>query len=316
MSFQRVTTPVLHLAYEAKGPIDGSPVFLLHGWPDDVRTYDRILPRLHESGFRTIVPWLRGFGPTSFISEHTPRSGQIAAMAQDALDLADALGYKSFAIVGHDWGARIACLLAATFPERVTRIAALSVGWQPGELPAPSLEQAQRYWYQWYMSTERGASEVVTGGKAFARFMWDSWSPSGWFNDATFNTTARSFENPDWAEITIHSYRVRWGQAEPDPRYGVLEEHARNALAIEVPALVIQGGADQVALPSATEAMGHYFSGPFRRVVLDGVGHFPTREAPHSVTRLVWPFLLGREIAPSVPSTVERPLPLHALEAE
>jgi len=316
VSFQRVTTPVLHLAYEAKGPIDGSPVFMLHGWPDDVRTYDRILPRLHESGFRTFVPWLRGFGPTSFISEHTPRSGQIAAMAQDVLDLADALGILRFAIVGHDWGARIAYLLAATFPERVSRFAALSVGWQPGELPTPSIEQAQRYWYQWYMSTERGATELHTEGKAFARFMWETWSPSGWFDDATFDTTARSFENPDWAEITIHSYRVRWGQAEPDPRYGALEEHARNALSIDVPALLVQGGSDQVALPNSSAATGNYFSGPFQRDLIEGVGHFPTREAPHSVTRLLSPFLKGRKIVEKPPFNLAHGPRVHSFEAE
>jgi pimeloyl-ACP methyl ester carboxylesterase len=300
MSFSRVNTSVLHLAYEAKGPIGGKPLFLLHGWPDDVRTYDRILPRLHEAGFRTIVPWLRGFGPTTFISEHTFRSGQIAAMVQDVLDLADALGFSRFAIVGHDWGARIGYMLAATFPERVTRLAGMSVTWQPGELPTPNLEQSQRYWYQWYMATERGANTLRSEGKAFARFMWETWSPSGWFDDATFDTTARSFENSDWAEITVHSYRVRWGQAEPDPRYAALEEHALHASSIEVPTLMIQGSADQAALASSSAMMGRYFSGPFQRVVLDGVGHFPTREAPHSVTRLLSAFLTGREIAESV----------------
>jgi pimeloyl-ACP methyl ester carboxylesterase len=317
VSFQRVTSSVLHIAYEARGPIDGDPIILLHGWPDDVRTWDRIVPRLHEAGFRTIVPWLRGFGPTQFVSPHTTRSGQIAAMAQDVLDLADLLGLGSFAIVGHDWGARIAYLLAATFPERVTRIAALSNGWQPGELPRPTLEQASRYWYQWFMSTERGATEVFTNGKAFARFMWESWSAPGWFDDATFEATARSFENPDWAEITIHSYRVRWGEAQPDPQYAVLEEYAHSVPSIEVPTLMIQGEADHVTLPSSTEHTGMYFTGPFERVVMPGIGHFPTREAPLSVARILLPFLLGREPKTTYASSATRAEPvLHTFEAE
>src|SRR5262249_4256243 len=158
-------------------------------------------------------------GETSFLSGDTMRSGEMVAMAQDALDLADAIGVKQFAVIGHDWGARIAYVLASVFPERVTRIVAMSVGWQPGELATPGLEQARKYWYQWFMATERGDQTVRRDKKAFARIQWETWAPQGWFSEAEFEATAKSFDNPDWADITLHSYRVRWGEAEKDPRH-------------------------------------------------------------------------------------------------
>jgi pimeloyl-ACP methyl ester carboxylesterase len=288
-----ITTPLLDIAYESGGPADGSPVLLLHGWPDDVRTYDGVAPRLHVAGCRTIAPWLRGFGATTFRSAETMRSGQIAAMAQDALDMADALGIDQFAIVGHDWGARIAYLLASTHPSRVTAIAALSLGWSPGALVTPPLAQAQRFWYQWFMATERGAAAVRADGKAFARFMWDTWGPSGWFDDATFERTARAFENPDWTAITLHSYRVRWGQADPDPRYADLERRAQSVATIDVPTLAIHGTADQCVLPASSAGKDPYFARAYRRELLDGVGHFPTREAPEAVASLLTEFLSG-----------------------
>ncbi len=290
---QHTVTPVLRIAYEAGGPDDGQPVLLLHGWPDDVRAYDRIAPVLHAAGYRTIAPWLRGFGATAFLSPETMRSGQIAAMAQDALDLAEALKLDRFAIVGHDWGARIAYVLAATVPERVTRIATLSVAWQPGKLATPDFDQARHYWYQWFLATERGAEMIRKDGKAFARFQWESWGPPHWFTDADFEATAASFANPDWPEITLHSYRVRWGEAEPDPRYHALEERAKAASTISTPTLMIQGGADQCLLPISSEGKERHFTGPYRRHVLSGIGHFPTREAPQAVNDLLLEFLRG-----------------------
>lgn len=184
MTLHFATTSILRIAYERGGPDNGAPVILLHGWPDDARTFDRIVPALQAAGFQTVVPWLRGFGPTSFLSADTMRSGEIVAMAQDVLDLADTLNHKTFAVVGHDWGARIAYVLAAIYPERAARICALSVGWQPGELPTPDLEQARKYWYQWFMATERGAETVKRDRRAFARIQWETWAPPGWFKDS------------------------------------------------------------------------------------------------------------------------------------
>jgi len=288
------TTPLLRVAYESGGPQAGYPVLLLHGWPDDVRTFDKVAPALQQKGFRTITPYLRGFGPTTFLSENTMRSGEIVAMAQDAIDLADALRLETLAVVGHDWGARIAYVLAATVPERVTQICAVSVGWQPGELTTPPLAQVRKYWYQWFMATERGAETVRRDRKAFACIQWETWAPQGWFKDFEFETTAKSFENPDWPAITVHSYTVRWGEAEKDPRYRDLDRRAKSAQTISVPTLMIQGGADGVTVPSTTDGKEKYFTGGYERHVLDGVGHFPTREAPNAVNGLVIDFLKAK----------------------
>ena len=284
-------TPTLRVAYEAGGPENGRPVLLLHGWPDDPRTYDKIAPVLQRQGFRTIVPFLRGFGDTSFLSKETMRSGEMVAMAQDALDLADALTLERFAVVGHDWGARIAYALAILAPERVTRICAMSVGWQPGELATPNFEQVRNYWYQWFMATGRGKEAVARDRNGFARIMWDTWAPAGWFSEAEFETTAKSFANPDWTAITLHSYQVRWGEAAKDPRYRALGQRAHAANSISVPTLMIQGGADGVTLAASTDGKDRHFTGGYRRRVLDGVGHFPTREAPEAVNRLLLEFL-------------------------
>jgi pimeloyl-ACP methyl ester carboxylesterase len=286
-----VTTPVLRIAYEDSGPGDGKPVLLLHGWPDDPLTYAKVAPALNAAGFRTIVPWLRGFGPTTFLSTETMRSGEMVAMAQDALDLMDALGIERFAVIGHDWGARIAYVLAAAFADRITKVAAMSVGWQGVDLPTPDFAAARLYWYQWFMATRRGATAVHDDPRGFARIMWETWAPQGWFTDTDFEATARSFENPDWADITVHSYRVRWGEAEKDPRYAAIDRRIAAALQIDVPAFVIHGGADTVTPPRATEGKERNFTAGYARHVLDGVGHFPTREAPDEVSRLLVEFL-------------------------
>jgi pimeloyl-ACP methyl ester carboxylesterase len=286
-----VSTPSLHIAYEASGPEHGDVVLLLHGWPDDVRTYDGIVPALHAAGLRTVVPWLRGFGPTRFASPSRMRSGQIAAIAQDALDLMDALGVARFTVVGHDWGARAGYLLASVEPARVRRLAAMSLGWQPGALATPSFEQARRFWYQWFLATERGAEAVRAHPVEFARAQWETWSPPGWFTEAAFAATAPAFRNPDWPEITVHSYRVRWGEAETCPVYAELERRALAAAVISVPTLTLIGSDDRCVMPEASEAVDRYFTGPYRRHVIAGAGHFPTREAPDEVAAQLVGFL-------------------------
>jgi pimeloyl-ACP methyl ester carboxylesterase len=287
MSIAQASTPQLNVSYIDGGPPTGIPALLLHGWPDDAHTFDGISPALHRAGYRTIGPWLRGFGSTRFHSDATMRSGQMVAMAQDALDLADTLGIDRFAVIGHDWGARIAYILAALFPERISHCAALSVEWTPGEMHTPPLLQAKAFWYQWFMATRRGADFVRNQGIAFARCQWETWSPPGWFDEATFETVAQSFANPDWAQITLHAYRVRWGEADPDPGYAALEARHKAAVTITVPTLMIQGGEDRCVLPSSSEGRGQYFCGSYTRRVLDGVGHFPTREAAGRVGKLL-----------------------------
>jgi pimeloyl-ACP methyl ester carboxylesterase len=273
-------TSRLDIAYKRGGKKGGVPVLLMHGWPDDASTFDRVAPSLQRAGCETFTPWLRGFGPTRFGSNDACRSGEIAALAQDALDLADALGLERFAIIGHDWGARIAYLLSSVYPERIVCSAALSVAWDPGEPVVPPFEQAKAYWYQWFLATQLGEDTVRNRAKDFARFQWDSWSPTGWFDDDVFNEVAQSFENPAWPDVTLHSYRVRWGQAEPDARYAELAKRQRSARVISVPTMMIQGGEDRCLLPSTSLGKEQHFTGFYERVVLDGVGHFPTREAP------------------------------------
>jgi pimeloyl-ACP methyl ester carboxylesterase len=181
--------------------------------------------------------------------------------------------------------------MACMFPDRVTRICAMSVGWQPAELPTPGLEQSRRYWYQWFMATDRGEEFVHKNGKALARDLWETWAPKGWFSDTEFETTAKSFENPDWPAITVHSYRVRWAEAEKDPRYSALDARAKSVRKIALPTLMIQGGADGVTLAAGTGGKDEHFSGGYARHVLDGVGHFPTRERPDVVAKLLIDFL-------------------------
>jgi pimeloyl-ACP methyl ester carboxylesterase len=211
------------------------------------------------------------------------RSGEMVAMAQDTLDLADALKQNTFAVVGHDWGARIAYVLAAVHPERTTRICAMSVGWQPGELPTPALEQVRKYWYQWFMATDRGSEAVRRDRKALARIQWETWAPRGWFDEGEFEITAKSFENPDWPDITL-THIACDGERLIRTRVIATSIGARRPL-------MIQGGADGVTLADTTDGKEKHFAGGYQRHVLDGVGHFPTREAPDAVNRLLIDFL-------------------------
>jgi pimeloyl-ACP methyl ester carboxylesterase len=284
----KATTDVLEIAYLEEGRQHEKTALLLHGWPDDATTWLAIAGRLSEARVRTVMPWLRGFGKTHFRSAATCRDGRTEALAQDALDLMDVLGIEHFSVIGHDWGARIAYALAAIAPERLKAITTISLGYSPcGTFPVPPFEQSRAWWYQWLMSVDRGAEAVAKDPIGFARVQWDTWSPPGWFDDATFETVAESFENPDWLAITLSNYRGRW-RAEPrDPRYDALHEKIASTERLSVPTLMIQGGADGTVLPGSTEAQDQYFTGGYQRLVLDGIGHFPTREAPDAVADAV-----------------------------
>jgi pimeloyl-ACP methyl ester carboxylesterase len=280
MAMRIARTELLEIAYLDEGPADGAPVLLLHGWPDDVRAWRGVAPQLHAAGWRTVTPYLRGFGPTRFRSERTIRDGRGIALAQDAIDLADALGLKTFAVVGHDWGARAAYFLAALFPERLMRIAALSVPFAPrGGFSVPRFSQARLYWYQWFMSVDGGADAVRRDPIAFARIQWDTWSPLGWVDEAEFAATARSFDNPDWVEITLSSYRSRWRPEQTDSRYDDLQRRLASVESLSIPTMMIHGGADTCVETASSEGLDRYFTGGYQRIVLDGIGHFPSREA-------------------------------------
>jgi pimeloyl-ACP methyl ester carboxylesterase len=284
----RVQTSVLEISYDEGGPAEGLPVMLLHGWPDDVRGWHRVAARLHAARFRTVTPYLRGFGPTRFIAGDTARDGRGVALAQDAVDLADALHLERFAVVGHDWGARVAYTLAALFPERITRIVGIALAYQPrGTFTLPPFSQARRFWYQWFMMLDAGAEAMRADPAGFARIQWDTWSPPGWFDDTEFATTAKSFANPDWAGITLHAYRGRWRPEASDSRYEVLQSRLSETETISTPTLMIQGGMDACDEPSSSEGFDAYFTGGYRRIVLANVGHFPPREAPDAVADAV-----------------------------
>ncbi|HYV68115.1 MAG TPA: alpha/beta hydrolase [Myxococcales bacterium] len=285
-------TPTLSIACEISGPEQGRPIFLLHGWPDDARTWDRVLPALRSAGYRTIVPYLRGCGPTRFRSARAPRNGQLVALGQDLLDLAEALKLRTFAVVGHDWGARAAYIASCLAPERVTCCVALSVGWGTND-PAQRLplKQVQNYWYHWYMALDRGADLVREERHEFTRYIWTLWNPGWRISQEELAATAASFDNPDWAEVVLHSYRVRWGLAEKDPAYSDLEGRLARDSSIRVPTLVIHGGGDPCNDPTTSEGKERFFRARYERVVLDGVGHFPQREAPGPVADAILRFL-------------------------
>lgn len=287
-----VSTSLLDVEVEVSGPEKGRPVFLLHGWPDSLRTWDDCLPHLHAGGLRTYVPSLRGFGATRFRDPDTFRGGQLPALASDLLELADALGLQDFAVVGHDWGARAAYIASYLAPERVKASVAISVGWGTNapdqELP---LKQIQNYWYHWYMALDRGAALVRNQRKAFTRYIWDIWNPGWEVTDEAFETTAAAFENPDWAEVVLHSYRVRWDLAPRDPAYDAIEQELAQGRKIAVPTLVLHGGADPCNDPSTSEGKEDQFSDSYQRVVLEGIGHFPQRQAPEEVARQSEAFL-------------------------
>jgi pimeloyl-ACP methyl ester carboxylesterase len=284
-----VTTDVLELAYELTGPADGTPVLLLHGWPDAARGWGAVADRLHAAGWRTVVPDLRGSGGTRFRDPASPRDGSAVALARDALDLADALGLDRFPVLGHDWGGRTAYTLAALAPDRITATASLALAYQPrGAFVMPDFRQARAFWYQWLMYVDAGVEAVRADPVGFARAQWDTWSPPGWFDEDEFAATSRSFANPDWVDITLNAYRSRFLDTEPrDQRYDALRRQLAEVAQVTVPTLMVQGGADACDEPAASEGLDEWFAAGYRREVIDGVGHFPHREAPERVADLV-----------------------------
>jgi len=283
-----VRTPALDIAYEAHGPADGDTVVLLHGFPYDPRCFDEVAPPLGRAGYRVIVPYLRGYGPTRFLSAETPRSGQQAALAGDLLDLLDALAIPSAALMGYDWGGRAACILAALWPERA-RCLVTGEGYnvqniaRSGVPASPWIEH--RLWYQYYFHTERGRAGLAANRADLAKLVWRLWSPSWAFDDATFGRTAPSFDNPDFVDVVIQSYRHRYGYAKGDPALEPIEQALVAQPVIAVPTVSLCGADDGVSTPPAMRGDAAKFSGPFEQRVLPGVGHNIPQEAPAETVR-------------------------------
>ena len=285
-----VRTPVLGIAYLNSGPSDGPPVILLHGWPSDVHDYDGVSPPLAAAGFRVLVPWLRGFGPTRFLDPATPRSGQQAALGADVRDFMDAMSIRRAILAGYDWGVRAACVVAALWPERVVGLVSIT-GYAIQDIAAAgkpaAAEQEFRYWYQWYFHTERGRAGLAANRAELARLMWRLWSPNWPFDDATFQRTAASFDNPDFVDVTIQSYRHRYGNAAGDPAYDELEARLAAQPKIAVPTIVLHGEADGVTAPSGFIPRDRLFTGRFERLLIPRAGHFLPRENPGDVVAAV-----------------------------
>ena len=276
-------TPTLEIAYEESGPAEGRPVVLLHGFPDDVHAYAGVAPPLAAAGWRVLVPYLRGYGPTRFLDPLTPRSGQQAALGHDLLNFLDALGLERAALAGYDWGGRAACIVAALWPERVASL--VSIGGYNIQNIARSSEPAApdreyRLWYQWYFHTERGRAGLMANRRPLCRLLWQLWSPNWRFDDATFERTAASFDNPDFVEVVIQSYRHRYDLAPGDPSLQPLEDRLAAEPPITAPTVILHGACDGVSPPPSSEAHARFFTGPYRRRVVPVAGHFLPQEAP------------------------------------
>jgi pimeloyl-ACP methyl ester carboxylesterase len=280
---RHVRTPALEIAYEESGGADGAPVILLHGWPYDPRCYDDVVPLLAQAGCRVIVPYLRGFGPTRFLSDATPRSGQQAALGNDLRDLMDALAIPHALLAGFDWGGRAACIVAALWPERVTGLVTgngYNIQDIAGSAKPQAPEQEGRYWYQFYFHTERGVVGLTENRDALCRHLWKLWSPNWAFDEAIFARSATSFANPDFVAVTIQSYRHRYGNAPGDPALEHIERGLAARPTIGVPTIAVQGEADGVQPPVAFAPLDRNFTGRFERRTLRLVGHNPPQEAP------------------------------------
>ena len=284
-----VETGALAVAYEDSGDPSGFPIILLHGFPDDVRAFDNVVPALTKAGHRALVPYLRGCGPTRFRDASAPRMAEQAAIGQDVIDFADALKLPRFALAGYDWGGRAAAIAAALHPQRV-RATVLIGGYTiqntiaPSQPGSPAAEH--RIWYQYYFNTERGRAGLQANRREICRYLWQQWSPSWKFTDDEFNRTAPSFDNPDFVDVVIHSYRHRIGNAPGEARFMEMEKRLASRPRIEAPSITLYGAEDGIARPSTESppAERAVFATLVARRVVAGVGHFMPRERPAEVS--------------------------------
>ncbi len=280
---KRIRTGTLEIAYEESGEEGGVPVVLLHGFPYDPRAYDDTIAPLVAAGCRAIVPYLRGYGPTRFLSAETPRSGQQAALAHDLLDLIDALDLKSALLAGYDWGGRAACIVAALWPERVRGLVSCC-GYNlqdiPGSVVPRDPAEEHRLWYQYYFHGERGRAGLRANRRELCRLLWQLWSPNWQFDEATYERTAASFDNPDFVDVVLQSYRHRFGYAAGDPAFEATERRLEAQPPIAVPTIVLHGDCDGVHPSEGSATDARFFTGPYTRRVIPVIGHNVPQEAP------------------------------------
>ena len=293
-----VRAGVLEVAYAEAGPVTGPPVFLMHGFPYDIHTYAEVAPLLAAAGCRVIVPYLRGFGPTRFLDAATPRTGEQAALGADLLALMDALAVPRAVLAGYDWGGRAACVVAALWPGRCAGLVSFN-SYNIQNIAAAMLPEApdneQRLWYQYYFHSERGRAGLTRDRRAVTRLLWQLWSPTWRFDDATFERSAAAFDNPDFVDVVIQSYRHRFGLVPGDPAYADIESRLAAQPPITVPAITFDGIDDGVRPPADAAAHGHRFAGPRSHRLVPGVGHNMPQEAPRQFADAVLELVAARE---------------------
>jgi len=287
---KQINAGVLNVGYAEAGAANGPPVILLHGWPYDIYAFVDVAPLLASAGYRVIVPYVRGYGTTRFLSDQTFRNGQPSAVAVDVIDLMDALKIQKATLAGFDWGGRTANIIAALWPERCKSMVSVSgylIGSQEsGRVPLPPNAELQ-WWYQFYFATERGKAGYDKYRHDFSKLIWQLASPKWHFDDATFDRSAASFNNPDHVAIVIHNYRWRIGAAEGEPKYADLDKRLAEAPVIGVPTITMEGDANGAPHPEpATYAKK--FSGPYEfRLITGGIGHNLPQEAPQAFAQAV-----------------------------
>jgi len=289
-ALRSIRTDLLDISYAEYGPPTGLPVILLHGWPYDIHAFEDVAPRLAAQGYRVIVPYLRGYGATRFLSADTKRNGEPAALALDTVAMMDALGIHSAILAGFDWGARTADIIAALWPERVRGLVSVSgylIGSQAaGRQPLPPAAELQ-WWYQFYFATERGRAGYEKNRHDFNKLIWRLASPKWAFDDATYERSAAAFDNPDHVEIVVHNYRWRLGLADGEPRYAGIEEKLAAGPAITVPTITMEGDANGAPHPEPA-AYAARFKGKYaHRLITGGIGHNLPQEAPDAFAQAV-----------------------------
>ncbi len=292
-------TAMLEIAYEESGPASGFPIVLLHGFPYDVRQYDKVRDELVKSGRRVLVPYLRGFGPTRYRDPQTYRSGQQAVLGKDLIEFLDALRVPQAVLVGYDWGGRAACVAAALWPDRVRGLVTCQ-GYTIQDIaksasrPAPP-EEVHRRWYAIYFNTELGRLGLEQNRNPFCELLWRLWSPTWHFTEEEYQQTAQSFQNPDFVATAIQEYRHRYANAPGDPLYAELEARLAKQPSIAAPTIYLAGGKDEVEPPPAIDDSRHRFTGAYERRVLPDAGHCVPAEAPQEIALAVERLLHTRD---------------------
>jgi len=287
---KQIDAGVLNVGYAEAGPADGTPVLLLHGWPYDIYSFVDVAPLLAAAGYRAIIPYVRGYGTTRFLSSEMPRNGQPSAVAADVVALLDALRIEKAILAGFDWGARSANIVAALWPERCAAMVSVSgyliSSQEAGKLPLPPKAELE-WWYQFYFATERGRAGYEKYRREFARLIWQLASPKWNFDDATFARSAAAFDNPDHVAISIHNYRWRLGLADGERKFDELDRRLATSPVITVPTITMEGDANGAPHPEPA-AYAKMFSGRYEhRTITGGIGHNLPQEAPQAFAQAV-----------------------------